>query len=153
MTAFLDGAASLCRFLAVRLRLCVQIVQSCHTEQVESSAFDRLCVRILSVLQLLHALAVHCRISPSYLRLSPSLFFFFFFYFRKVSLRCHPIPSLTYCPISFPVSHSIAVISSAGSCSFLLSDDKRKDSRCEVLCVSLPALSRFPLSVPLAFFP
>lgn len=53
VTAFLDRAASLCHFFAIspvcRVHLdsgnvCLRILQSCRTEQVESSAFDRLCV-------------------------------------------------------------------------------------------------------------
>lgn len=53
VTAFLDRAASLCHFFAIspvcRVHLDsgnvrLRILQSCQTEQVESSAFDRLCV-------------------------------------------------------------------------------------------------------------
>lgn len=53
VTAFLDRAASLCHFFAISPACRVhldsgnvrpRILQSCRTEQVESSAFDRLCV-------------------------------------------------------------------------------------------------------------
>lgn len=51
VTAFLDRAASLCHFLAVSrvcrvcsASVCLKILQSCQTEQVDSSTFDRLCV-------------------------------------------------------------------------------------------------------------
>lgn len=54
-----------------------------------------------------------------------------------------PPPPLTYCPISVPVSLSIAVIGSTGSCCFHLSDDKRKDSRCEPCSASIPLPASF----------
>lgn len=163
MTAFLDRAASLCPFLAVYLvcracldsgSVCLKVLPCCQTEQVVQYVL----ILIWSVFHFVGAANFICFSCPLPYFPSYLLFFLvFLFVLERFLLSSSAVLCSCFTPSPFLFSNlnpclSIAVIGSTGSCCFCLSDDKRKDSRCEQLSpsqisvlVTQPVLSRHKL--------